>query len=139
MPSAATSATSSSAALAPRSIFSSPGIPWRTSSEKLAPHGKVDQVGRSFGIIKFTIRGVTYDVALPRLDAPKEAVARGHKDFVISADPWLPVEKDLERRDFRANSMAFRLKGGSLIDPFEGRKDTGCPDDPADQSRRLPR
>ena len=91
---------------------------------KLAPHGKVDQVGRSFGIIKFTIRGTTYDVALPRTDAPKAAGAKGHKDFVISADPSLPVEKDLERRDFRANSMALRLKGGVLIDPFDGRKDT---------------
>lgn len=90
----------------------------------LAPHGKVDQVGRSFGIIKFTIRGTTYDVALPRTDAPKAAGAKSHKDFVISADPWLPVEKDLERRDFRANSMALRLKGGVLIDPFNGRKDT---------------
>jgi len=91
---------------------------------KLAPHGKVDQVGRSFGILKFTIRGTTYDVALPRTDAPKTACAKGHKDFVISADPWLPIEKDLERRDFRANSMALRLKGGVLIDPFDGREDT---------------
>ena len=91
---------------------------------KLEPHGKVDQVGRSFGIIKFTIRGTTYDIALPRTDAPKAAGARGHKDFIISADPWLPIEKDLERRDFRANSMALRLKGGVLIDPFDGRKDT---------------
>jgi tRNA nucleotidyltransferase (CCA-adding enzyme) len=84
----------------------------------------VDQVGRSFGIIKFTRRGTTYDVALPRTDAPKAAGAKSHKDFVISADPWLPVEKDLERRDFRVNSMALRLKGGALIDPFDGRKDT---------------
>lgn len=91
----------------------------------LAPHGKVDQVGRSFGIIKFTIRGTTYDIALPRTDAPNKAEgAKSHKDLIISSDPWLPVEKDLERRDFRANSMAFRLKGGILIDPFDGRKDT---------------
>ena len=91
---------------------------------RLEPHGKVDQVGRSFGIIKFTIRGITYDIALPRTDAPKTAGARSHKDFIISADPWLPIEKDLERRDFRANSMALELKGGVLIDPFDGRKDT---------------
>jgi tRNA nucleotidyltransferase (CCA-adding enzyme) len=91
---------------------------------KLAPYGKVDQVGRSFGILKFTIRGTTYDVALPRTDAPKADGAKGHKDFIISADPWLPIEKDLERRDFRANSMALRLKGGVLIDPFDGREDT---------------
>ncbi|MBN2264232.1 MAG: CCA tRNA nucleotidyltransferase, partial [Candidatus Aminicenantes bacterium] len=33
-------------------------------------------------------------------------------------------EKDLARRDFRANSMALNLRDGTLVDPFEGRKDT---------------
>jgi len=91
---------------------------------KLEKHGRVDLVGKSFGIIKFTIRGKTYDVALPRTDRPRGAGARGHKDILVAADPGLPVEKDLERRDFRTNSMALRLKDGTLIDPFEGRKDT---------------
>src|SRR5512137_2959900 len=91
---------------------------------KLEAHGRVDLVGRSFGIIKFTVDGRTYDVALPRTDAPRTAQARGHKDIVVSADPDLPVEKDLERRDFRTNSMALRLKDGALIDPFQGLADT---------------
>jgi tRNA nucleotidyltransferase (CCA-adding enzyme) len=91
---------------------------------KLEKHGRVDLVGRSFGIIKFTIRGKTYDVALPRTDRAGGEGVRGHKDILVSADPGLPVEKDLERRDFRTNSMALRLKDGMLIDPFEGRKDT---------------
>jgi tRNA nucleotidyltransferase (CCA-adding enzyme) len=91
---------------------------------KLERHGRVDLVGRSFGIIKFTTRGRTYDVALPRTDrAALTQGTRGHKDIVVAADPGLPVEKDLERRDFRTNSMAVRLKDGLLIDPFEGRKD----------------
>jgi tRNA nucleotidyltransferase (CCA-adding enzyme) len=91
---------------------------------KLEKHGRVDLVGRSFGIIKFTVRGKTYDVALPRTDRAGSEGVRGHKDIIVSADPNLPVEKDLERRDFRTNSMALRLKDGMLIDPFEGRKDT---------------
>ena len=92
---------------------------------KLERHGRVDLVGRSFGIIKFTIKGRTYDVALPRTDrAARTEGARGHKDIVVAANPGLPVEKDLERRDFRTNSMALRLKDGLVIDPFEGRKDT---------------
>src|SRR5512136_2977147 len=90
---------------------------------KLEAHGRVDLVGRSFGIIKFTIAGRTYDVALPRTDVARSVPTRGHKDIVVSADPDLPVEKDLERRDFRTNSMALRLKDGSLLDPFEGKKD----------------
>jgi tRNA nucleotidyltransferase/poly(A) polymerase len=91
---------------------------------RLEKRGRVDLVGKSFGIIKFTLRGRTYDVALPRTDRPGAPGPRGHKDVLVAADPGLPVEKDLERRDFRTNSMALRLKDGTLIDPFEGRKDT---------------
>ena len=91
---------------------------------KLGKHGRVDLVGKSFGIIKFTTRGRTYDIALPRTDRAGAPGPRSHKDIVVSADPSLPIEKDLERRDFRTNSMALRLVDGMLIDPFEGRKDT---------------
>ena len=91
---------------------------------KLEKHGRVDLVGRSFGIIKFTKGGRTTDIALPRVDRAGGQVRRGHKDIIVAADPGLPIEKDLERRDFRTNSMALRLKDGALIDPFEGRKDT---------------
>ncbi len=90
---------------------------------RLEKHGRVDLVGKSFGIIKFTIKGRTYDVALPRTDRAAAAGTRSHKDIVVAADPDLPIEKDLERRDFRCNSMALRLKDGLLIDPFEGRAD----------------
>ncbi|HOW85170.1 MAG TPA: HD domain-containing protein [Candidatus Aminicenantes bacterium] len=100
------------------------GRPLETIVARLEKHGRVDLVGKSFGIIKFTRLGRTYDVALPRVDRAAAADVRRHKDIVVAADPGLPVEKDLERRDFRANSMAVRLKDGALIDPFEGRRDT---------------
>ncbi|MGZ7046280.1 MAG: CCA tRNA nucleotidyltransferase [Candidatus Aminicenantales bacterium] len=90
---------------------------------RLRERGRVGLVGRSFGIIKFTTGGRTYDVALPRKDIPRGDGAKSHKDFVIAADPGLPIEKDLERRDFRCNSMALRLKDGLLVDPFGGRAD----------------
>jgi len=90
---------------------------------RLEPHGKVDLVGRSFGIIKFTVRGTTYDVALPRTDRAAGDGLRGHKDIRVLADPDLPVEADLERRDFRCNSIALRLADGRLVDPFGGAAD----------------
>jgi len=90
---------------------------------KLSPHGRVDLVGKSFGIIKFTRKGKTYDLALPRSDRAKGSGSRGHKDIAVAADPFLPIEKDLERRDFRCNSIALRLADGLLIDPFGGRRD----------------
>lgn len=90
---------------------------------KIRPHGRVDLVGKSFGVIKFTIEGTTYDIALPRKDIAKDQPTRRHQDFEVDFDPALHVEKDLERRDFRCNSMALRLKDGILIDPFDGRAD----------------
>lgn len=91
--------------------------------KKIEPSGKVDLVGKSFGIIKFTIKGKTYDLALPRKDVARETHIRGHKDFTVFFDPHLPIEKDLERRDFRCNSMALRLADNTVIDPFNGQKD----------------
>lgn len=90
---------------------------------RLGPHGRIDLVGRSFGIVKFTTEGRTYDIALPRRDVAKAAPTRRHRDFDVAFDPSLPVEKDLERRDFRCNSLALRLKDGLLIDPFDGLAD----------------
>ncbi len=91
--------------------------------KKLKPYGHVDIVGKSFGVIKFTVEGKTYDIALPRKDRPKQAKIRKHKDFIISADPDLPLEKDLARRDFRCNSIAVRLSDGNIFDPHHGQKD----------------
>jgi tRNA nucleotidyltransferase/poly(A) polymerase len=90
---------------------------------RLEDRGKVDLVGKSFGVIKFTVDGRTYDIALPRKDRPRSADVRGHKDFVIDADPDLPLEEDLERRDFRCNSLALRLSDSTVIDPLNGQRD----------------
>lgn len=98
-------------------------VPLEDIIAKLEGHGKVDLVGKSFGIVKFTLRGKTYDVALPRTDRSKTDGARGHKDILAAADPDLPVEADLERRDFRCNSIAVRLADGRLVDPFDGARD----------------
>jgi len=91
--------------------------------DKLKPQGKVDLVGKSFGVIKFTTQGRTYDIALPRTDHPKKTPIRGHKDFVIAADPNLQLEEDLIRRDFRCNSIALRLTDCEIIDPLDGISD----------------
>lgn len=91
--------------------------------KKIKSYGKVDLVGKSFGVIKFTINRKTYDIALPRRDMPKESEVRGHKDFIISVNPDIPIERDLQRRDFRCNSIALRLIDNTLIDPFGSLED----------------
>ena len=47
---------------------------------------------------------------------------RGYKGFTVHAAPDVTLEDDLRRRDLTINAMAKALDG-SLIDPFQGKKD----------------
>lgn len=100
------------------------GIPLDDLVTLLSRFGKVDLVGRSFGVIKFTQHtggeAATFDIALPRKEF---STGVGHKDFAVSFDPQLPVEEDLKRRDFTINAMARDLARDTLIDPLAGQKD----------------
>ncbi|MBI1908667.1 MAG: HD domain-containing protein [Deltaproteobacteria bacterium] len=97
-------------------------LPMAELTSLLQRHGSVITVGRSFGVLKFTPRGTDecYDLALPRKEV---STGQGHRDFLVDFDPNLPVEKDLERRDFTINAMACDLQTGQRIDPFGGQKD----------------
>lgn len=100
------------------------GIPLDKLTGLLSRHGRVDMVGRSFGVIKFTEfrDGVpyTFDVALPRRE---HSTGVGHKDFAVQFDPQMPVETDLRRRDFTINAMAWALDTSDLVDPLGGQRD----------------
>jgi len=98
------------------------GIPYEELSKILRKFGRVDLVGKSFGIIKFTPREqkITYDVALPRKEF---STGVAHRDFQVDFDYSLPVEDDLKRRDFTINAMAKDLATGEIIDPLGGRED----------------
>src|SRR5687767_6004017 len=53
------------------------GINYQTLTKILEPYGRVDVVGKSFGVAKLTIEnGVTYDFSLPRKDSKS---GKGHK------------------------------------------------------------
>jgi putative nucleotidyltransferase with HDIG domain len=84
--------------------------------------GKVDLVGRSFGVLKFTLRGdnAAHDFAIPRIE---RSTGLAHRDFEVTYEPSLPIEVDLRRRDFTINAMARAIPGGEIIDPYGGRTD----------------
>lgn len=86
--------------------------------------GKVDLVGKRFGVIKFRPKGVKeqYDIALPRTEFSLSFTG-GYRDFNVQSNHKLPIEQDLSRRDFTINAMAYNLLTEELIDPFFGRKD----------------
>lgn len=83
--------------------------------------GRVDFTGKAFGVFRYrTKEGFDVEIAMPRTEASTGA---GHKDFEVKTDPHLPIESDLARRDFTGNAMAFDLKRGELIDPYNGWED----------------
>ena len=105
------------------------GIPMDELIALLRKTGRVDVVGKSFGVIKYTEfskdangnkTSQTFDIALPRREVSTGA---GHKDFTVDFDPSIPIEVDLRRRDFTINAMAESLPDRMLIDPYSGRDD----------------
>jgi putative nucleotidyltransferase with HDIG domain len=88
--------------------------------ERLGRAGRADVVGAAFAVVKWTIGGVTVDVALPRRE---RSTGTGHRDFVVETGPDVPIEDDLGRRDFRMNMLARRLGDGRLVDPYGGEAD----------------
>jgi putative nucleotidyltransferase with HDIG domain len=102
------------------------GIPFRKLCAILQHYGRVDLVGRFFGVIKFTQPangtgpGGTFDFVLPRKEV---STGTGHRDFEVSFDHLLEVEADLSRRDFTINAIAREVLSGEYIDPLAGRAD----------------
>ncbi|MCD9004697.1 multifunctional CCA addition/repair protein [Luteimonas sp. XNQY3] len=47
---------------------------------------------------------------------------RGHRGFVVDADPTVTLEQDLARRDFTINAIA-EAPDGTLVDPYGGARD----------------
>jgi tRNA nucleotidyltransferase/poly(A) polymerase len=86
----------------------------------LEPLGKINEVGKSFGIVKAVIDGEEFDFAIPRTET---STGSGHRDQITNTDPTLSVEDDLARRDFTFNAIAKDVETGEYIDPFNGQQD----------------
>ena len=97
------------------------GLDYESLTNALKRWGKVDLVGRSFGVIKLTTAARnTYDFSIPRRDS-KSGV--GHKGFEVTFDPNLTIEEAAARRDFTINAMMYDPRERRLIDPFGGEAD----------------
>ena len=74
-------------------------------------------VGRDFPVFLHPHTGEEH--ALARTERKS---GRGHRGFVVGADPSVTLEQDLQRRDFTINAIARDADGG-LVDPLGGRDD----------------
>ena len=59
------------------------GVDLSELEKRLKPYGKVNLVGKSFGILKFTPEGSDeeIDISVPRIDS--KSTGRGHKEFEV--------------------------------------------------------
>ncbi|MDZ7798880.1 MAG: HD domain-containing protein [Patescibacteria group bacterium] len=91
----------------------------------LKKSGKVNLVGKSFGVFKFVPKNSkieAIDIALPRTEHSLKMTG-GYRDFKVQSKARLPIEKDLKRRDFTINALAYDIKNKKLIDKFNGLSD----------------
>lgn len=90
-------------------------------TSKLRKEGySVDEVGKSFGVLKVTGKGVKdLDVSVPRRE---NRVGSGHRDFKVDLDS-LTVDEAVERRDFTFNAVMYDPVEKKIIDPSGGVDD----------------
>lgn len=101
------------------------GIELDELGRELKALGKVDLVGKSFGVYKFMPKGkklvVAYDIALPRKEI--SLASGGYRDFKVEYDEKLEIKEDLGRRDFTVNALAYEIRRREVVDEFGGEKD----------------
>lgn len=87
----------------------------------LRPFGKVNVVGKSFGVLKVLVNhSIDIDVSLPRRDSKK---GDRHNDFSVATDPFMAISEAARRRDFTINAILADPLTGKIIDPFHGVDD----------------
>jgi len=86
----------------------------------LAKWGKLNFVGKSFGILKLKIEDDVYDFSFPRVEN-KNGI--GHKAFDIQINSDLSFDKASRRRDFTINAIGYDYSQNEFLDPFSGLRD----------------
>ncbi len=88
--------------------------------ETLQGLGKVELVGKHFGVRKLWLEGVEIDVALPRKEKKN---GLGHQGFDVVCDPSLSPKQATLRRDFSINAMMYNPLTDELLDFHQGQQD----------------
>ena len=86
----------------------------------LEEFGNVNNVGKSFGVCKLTLKNWEIDFSLPRRDSK---VKVGHKGFEVQTDVNLDFKTATSRRDFTINAIGYDVKSKKILDPFNGQVD----------------
>jgi tRNA nucleotidyltransferase (CCA-adding enzyme) len=96
------------------------GLTLKKLEKCLRKHGHVNNVGRAFGVLKFTSDTLHADISIPRRDSK---IGLGHRGFDVAGDPNMRLEEAVKRRDLTINAIAFDIVKGEICDPEGGVKD----------------
>lgn len=97
------------------------GISYDRLADFLSCRGRIDLVGKSFGVVNFIAPGGTAThFSIPRRD---NKIGLGHRDFLATFDEGITPREAAGRRDFTINALAFDPLTGELLDFFGGRAD----------------
>lgn len=96
------------------------GLPLAGLEDLLRRRGRVQAVGRAFGVLKFRARQGEADFGLPRRES---LTGRGHRGFSVDLDPSITPQEACARRDFTVNAMLQDVLSGEILDFFGGRAD----------------
>jgi len=96
------------------------GIGYDQLAGLLSGDGRVDLVGKSFGVVKLNADGHEYDFSIPRRDSK---FGLHHRDFHATFDEEITPQEAASRRDFTINAMAYDPVADQLLDYFGGADD----------------
>lgn len=86
----------------------------------LRPFGKLNAVGKSFGVLKLSYGGYRIDFSPPRTEFKH---APGHKGFDVKWFGELDFTAAAARRDFTINAIGYNPLTETFLDPAHGRDD----------------
>lgn len=86
----------------------------------LSKFGRCNLVGKAFGVIHLSMKGLSLDFSFPRTESK---VGYGHRGFVVKTDAKLTFREAALRRDFTINAMGMELPDLALCDPYNGVED----------------
>jgi tRNA nucleotidyltransferase (CCA-adding enzyme) len=96
------------------------GLTFAALAEALSRAGRVDEVGKSYGVLKVRAGDTDLDVNVPRRE---RKVSAGHRGFEVSPDMDISFAEASARRDFTMNAIMLDPAPGVLIDPHGGLAD----------------
>jgi tRNA nucleotidyltransferase (CCA-adding enzyme) len=91
-----------------------------TLEQILKPYGKLNLVGKSFGVIKLRLNELEIDFSPPRTESKHTA---GHRGFEVHYHLPLDFTTAARRRDFTINAIGYNPQTKTLLDPHNGIDD----------------